>query len=157
TDLMVDDLAISALRSDEEGRSFTAGGSCTVHTGPAHGDDSRACVDRLAQLGSVRQRCQVVAYEFGTCGQVITVGFLPIHGFEQCACGLIDVVLPRREETDVPPFENGCGRCGASFEHDGVDPSGHQVGGCGETGWPGPDDSDGQIGGGCALRHDRPP
>src|SRR5699024_2404001 len=41
TNLMVDDLAISALHSDEEGRSFTAGGSCTVHTGPAHSDDSR--------------------------------------------------------------------------------------------------------------------
>src|SRR5699024_5293241 len=113
TNLMVDDLAISALHSAEEGRSFTAGGACTAHTGPAHSDDSRARVDRFTQLRSPRQGCQVVAHEFGTCGQVITVGFLPIRGFEQCACGLIDVVLPRREETDVTPFENGCGRCGA--------------------------------------------
>src|SRR5699024_12401888 len=106
--------------------------ACAIQTGPAHGDDSRACVDRLAQLGSVRQRCQVVAYEFGSCGEVITVGFLPIHGFEQCACGLIDVVLPRREETELAPFTNGCGRWWGGREYEGVDPSGPQTDRCGE-------------------------
>src|SRR5699024_3418543 len=108
TDPMVDNRAISALRSDEEGRSFTTRCACAIHTVPAHGDESRACVDRLAQLVSVRQRSQVVGYVLGFCGEVFTVWFLPIHGFEQCACGLIDVVVPRREETDVAPFKNGC-------------------------------------------------
>src|SRR5699024_10086575 len=35
TDPMVDNLAISALRSDEEGRSFTTRCACAIQTGPA--------------------------------------------------------------------------------------------------------------------------
>src|SRR5699024_11445998 len=50
-DLMVDDLAISALRSDEEGRSFTTRCECVMQTATVHCDDSRACCESVAHRG----------------------------------------------------------------------------------------------------------
>jgi hypothetical protein len=56
----------------------------------------------IAQLRSLRQGCQVVAYEFGSCGQAVAVGLLPVRGFEQCATavGVVSGMMGLRVRDD---------------------------------------------------------
>src|SRR5699024_5590928 len=145
TCVMIFDHSVGALGADEEGCAIAVWSACSVHPKPAHSDDAGLCVDYIAQLWSCGQRGQVFVDEFSSSRQIVTVGFLPVSGFEESTSGVIDVVLPGGEQADVAPCADGCCRCSTGFEDQWFHPPSCQVCSSGQAYWASSDDDDREL------------
>ena len=110
--------ALAVLITDFERRLLPPLGFRLVEAGTADRGDAAGGADRLAQRRSRRQRHQVSIAQLAAGRIGLRVRRIPSCRREQTRRGLVDIVLPRREQLDVLPLADRVAGLRSSLQHD---------------------------------------
>jgi hypothetical protein len=109
------------------------------------GDHARVEVQSRRDLGQRSQRLEIAVDDLGPRRVFVVRRRVPTVGAEQLRGGRVDVVLPRREQTDVGPLADARADAVTGLEHDGLQAAREKVRrGC-EAHGAGADHRDGKL------------
>ncbi len=95
------------------------------------------------ERGVGRERFEIALDHFSARRVLAGFGRIPARRRQQTRRGLVDVVLPGREQLDVAPLPHGVADMVAGFQHDRLKATLQHMGGGGEADRAGSDDRDG--------------
>src|SRR5690606_25228704 len=99
----------------------------------------------LGNGGYPRQRLEIVPDDLRARRQMLARRSGDAVGCQQRAGGLVDVVVPRGEDTDMSPLPDGSPHTGSLLEHGGTEAPFHEAGSGSEAYGSRPDHGDGKV------------
>jgi hypothetical protein len=134
-----------ALDAQLERGVVASGVAELVHAAARHRDHARVDMQALRDGGDRSQRLEIALDDVTPGGIAVGRGRRPALSRKQLGGGRVDVVLPRREDSDVRPRAHARADAVASLEHERLDAAGHKMGGGRQAHGPSADHRDRKL------------